>query len=80
MLEGKEVVQKFGEKGELSVDVTPDGFAEVKMSYNEKDYGVETGSFAKLDVIILLQKLAAKTENTLDDKLVAEVAKRLGRA
>lgn len=58
MLEGKELVQKIGEYGEASVDVTPqlDVIVEVK---------------AKVNIITELKKMADKTETPYDNQALA---------
>jgi hypothetical protein len=57
MLEGKELEGKIGEYGQYSVDVKADGIVEASVGI-------------RLDVIAELRKLAAKTSNKLDDKIV----------
>ncbi len=57
MLEGKEVEGKIGEYGSYEVDVMPDGKVKAMV-------GIE------LDLIAELRKLAASTDNALDDKAV----------
>jgi hypothetical protein len=57
MLEGKELEGKIGEYGQYSVDAHADGIVEASIGL-------------RLDVIAELRKLAAKTSNKLDDKLV----------
>lgn len=66
MLEGKELEGNIGSVGTYSVDVDADGI-------------VTAGVGFKVDVLDLLEKLAAKTGTTLDDSLVAGIKKLLGR-
>lgn len=77
ILEGKEVEQKLGDKGLLVVDVTDKGIVHVSMSY--VDGGLEAGSFVKLDLVSMLEMLVSKTDNNVDDALVASVKAALGR-
>lgn len=67
MLEGKELEGKIGSVGEYSVDVDDKGVVTVSVG-------------AKIDLLDELQKLAAKSNTTLDDKIVAYLKLFLGRA
>lgn len=67
MLEGKELEGKIGSVGEYSVDVDNKGVVTVSVG-------------AKIDLLEELQKFAAKTSTTLDDKIVAYLKLFLGRA
>lgn len=66
MLDGKEVEHKLGEYGTVSVDVDAKGVVEVAAS-------------VKVDLIAELEKLAARSDNSVDDKIVALVKAALGR-
>lgn len=66
MLEGKEVEVKIGNYGAASVDVDAKGFVEVAVGI-------------KVDLLAELEKLAAKTKTTLDDKFIATVKMLMGR-
>jgi hypothetical protein len=77
MFEGKELEQKLGDKGSLSVDVSDKGMVEVKLAY--ADGGLKAGSFVELDIISVLEVLVSKTGNEVDDALVASVKAALGR-
>lgn len=61
MLEGKELEGKIGEYGSYEVDVTATGKVKAMV-------GLE------VDLIAELRKLAAKTDNKLDDKAVDWIA------
>lgn len=60
MLEGKELVQKIGEYGEASVDVTPQLEVVVEIK-------------AKVNLLEELKKMAAKTATPYDDQALAWV-------
>lgn len=77
ILEGNEVEQKLGDKGSLVVDVTDKGIVSVKLAY--ADGGLKGGSFVEMDLVGLLEMLAAKTGNDIDDALVASIKLALGR-
>lgn len=79
MLEGKEVEGKIGEAGVYSVDVDAKGFFEVKAGAGGPEAGLEAGAYLKGDVVLLLKKLAANTENKVDDAMVSMIAGALGR-
>ncbi len=66
MLDGKEVDGKIGEYGSYFVDADDKGVVEVGVS-------------AKFDVVAELEKLALKSDNKIDDKIVALVKAALGR-
>lgn len=61
MLEGRELEKQLGEYGSAFVDIND-------------QLVVEVGLSAKVDLIAELRKLAAKTDNSLDDKTVDIVA------
>ena len=65
MLEGKEVEGKMGEYGNYSVDITPKGKIIAAVS-------------VEIDIVGELKKLAAKTTNKVDDKMVAMIEAALG--
>lgn len=77
MLEGKELEGKIGSDGKWEVDVMDSGLVKATASYGVS--GVQGGTFLELDIVMLLEKLAVKTSNTIDDALVAAVKKALGR-
>lgn len=54
MLEGKEIVRSYGENGSAYVDLKPNGELEI-------------GLVLKANLFTELRKLAAKTDNKLDD-------------
>jgi len=66
MLEGKELEGSLGQYGSYSVDVTDKGVVEAQV-------------IVKVDIIAELEKAAAKTNQTLDDKVVQYLKKFLGR-
>ena len=77
LFEGKELDQKLGEHGSLSIDVTEKGMLEVKLAY--ADGGLKAGSFVEVDVVSIMELLALKTGNQVDDALVASIKAALGR-
>lgn len=66
MLEGKELEGKIGSVGAYSADIDSKGIVEVMVG-------------VKVDLIAELEKLALKTDNQIDDKIVAMVKSALGR-
>lgn len=66
MLEGKEVSGVIGNIGTYSVDLDATGVVEVSVG-------------VKVDVVAELEKLALKTDNAIDDKIVQLVKSALGR-
>lgn len=60
MLEGKEIVQKIGEYGEASLDITGDMKLKLAVA-------------VEVDLIAELKKLAAKTSTPIDDQAIAWV-------
>jgi len=77
MLEGKELQGQIGPDGQWEVDVMDSGLVKATASYGMS--GVQGGAFLEIDIVMLLEKLAAKTTNTIDDALVAAIKKALGR-
>lgn len=67
MLEGKEYEKQLGDYGSVSVDVTDKGIIEVALT-------------AKVDIIAELEKIAVKTKNPIDDKVVAYLKEYLAKA
>lgn len=61
-----EVQGKIGSVGSYSVDVTPQGIVKATV-------GVE------IDVVVELEKLAAQSDNKIDDAMVAMIKSALGR-
>lgn len=66
MLDGKELQGAIGNYGSYSVDVNDKGL-------------VELGVAVKFDIIAELEKLALKSDNSIDDKMVAMIKSALGR-
>lgn len=64
MLEGNELEGKIGEAGSYAVDVNDKGVAKLTV---------------EIDVVAELEKLAKRTDNQIDDKIVAMVKSALGR-
>ena len=77
MLDGNEVEQPIGKSGKAVVDVSP--FGVVKASINWSEGGVTAGASVEVDVVDILEKLAAKSDNKIDDAIVAVVKNALGR-
>lgn len=67
MLEGKEFEKQLGQYGSVSVDVTDKGIIEVAVA-------------ARIDIIAELEKIAEKTKNPIDDKVVAYLKEYLAKA
>lgn len=66
MLEGKELEGNIGSIGSYSADLDAQGNLEVMVG-------------VKIDLIAECEKLAAKTDTTLDDSFVAVLKKLTGR-
>lgn len=66
MLEGKEIEGKLGAYGAYSVDVNPQGIVAASVTL-------------QVDIIAELEKLALKSDNQIDDKIIAIVKSALGR-
>lgn len=66
VLEGNEVEGKIGEVGSYKVDVNDKGIVEIAVG-------------VKVDLIAELEKLALKSDNQIDDKIVSIVKAALGR-
>lgn len=77
MLDGNEVEQPIGKSGKAIVDVSPFGVAKAEITWSEG--GTKAGAFIEVDVVEILEKLAAKTDNKVDDALVGMVKSALGR-
>lgn len=76
-LEGNEVEGKIGSGGGYIVDVDAKGMVKAELTYAEGS--VKGGAFVELDLVDLLEKAAAKTENTIDDAAVKMIKSALGR-
>ena len=77
MLDGKEVEGKLGQVGAYEIDVKADGTARLEL--NAKSPGVSGGVFLEVDIIGLLELAVAKTDNKVDDGLVALVKSAFGK-
>lgn len=80
MLEGKELEGKIGEVGEYFVDVEKNGQVTISLTAKKELEGVLVSSENKavVNVITLLEKVAAKTEAKWDEAVVAQIKKILG--
>ena len=76
-LEGNEVEGKLGAGGGYVVDVDAKGMVKAEVNYSEG--ALKGGAFVELDLLDLLEKAAAKSENTLDDAAVKMIKSALGR-
>lgn len=77
MFEGKEVEGKIGAGGSYVVDVTDKGVATAEAKWGEGGVSAKVGM--EVDVIVILEMLAAKTTNKVDDSMVAMIKGALGR-
>lgn len=77
MLEGPEKQGAIGAGGSYIVDVTPQGIAKAEASWSEG--GVKAGAFVEVDVVEILEKLALKSDNKIDDAVVNMIKGALGR-
>lgn len=66
MFEGKEIEGKIGDIGDYLLDVDDKGFVTAAVG-------------VKIDLIAQLEKIAAKTNNKIDDTVLAYLKKFLGR-
>jgi hypothetical protein len=66
MLEGKELEHKLGNYGSAFVDLASSGVVEVGVSL-------------KVDLVAELEKLALRSDNSIDDKLVALIKAALSK-
>lgn len=80
MLEGKEVDVKLGEVGSASVDVDKNGKVVVSIVAAKELEGIKLKSenSAEIELFVILEKVAAKTEAKWDDAVVAQVKAILG--
>lgn len=79
MLEGKELEGTFA-GGSYSLDVDMLGIVAINLSY-AKDLGdaqIQSSSSVSVSLFTILEKLAAKTGTTWDDKAVAVIESALG--
>lgn len=80
MLEGKEVEGKIGEVGAYSVDVDKTGKVVIAIEASKEIEGVKLKSVnsAEIELFVILEKVAQKTEAKWDDAVVAQVKTILG--
>lgn len=80
MLEGKELEGKIGEVGEYFVDVEKNGQVTISLTAKKELEGVLVSSENKavVNVITLLEKVAAKTEAKWDEAVVDQIKTILG--
>lgn len=77
LLEGKELEQKIGDKGSMSLDVTDKGLVLLQLVY--ADGALKASSSVEIDLVDVLDILAKKTGNNIDDAMVASIKLALGR-
>lgn len=77
MLDGNEVEKAIGKSGLAIVDVNAQGIARAEANWAEG--GVKAGAFVEVDVVEILEKLAAKSDNKIDDAIVGMIKSALGR-
>lgn len=75
--EGNEVEKKVGAGGLAIVDVSSSGIARAEINYAEG--ALKGGAYVEIDVVQALEQLAAKTDNKVDDAMVAMIKGALGR-
>lgn len=77
VMEGNELEKQFGKSGAIVLDVSSSGIATAKIDWAEG--GTKAGVFVEVDVMSILEKLAANTDNKIDDAMVGMVKSALGR-
>ena len=79
MFEGKELEGALGDVGTYSIDVDSKGVAKVEILLGKEEVGMKAGLAVELDILVLLEKAAAKTPAAWDDSIIAKVKAALGR-
>lgn len=77
VMEGNELEKQFGKSGAVVLDVNASGIATAKIDWAEG--GTKAGIFVEVDVMSILEKLAASTDNKIDDAMVSMIKGALGR-
>lgn len=77
VLEGKEFETKVGEVGTAFIDVDAKGA--VVAGADVMVEGIKAKLTIEGDIVALLEMLAMKTENKIDDKMIATIKAALGR-
>ncbi len=77
MFEGNEAEGKLGSGGGWALDVSDKGICKASMSYGEG--AVSAMMTVEMDLIVALEQLAVKTDNKIDDSMVAMIKGALGR-
>ncbi len=78
VLVGNEFEGKIGEVGSYVVDMDAKGFFKAELSAGA-DGALQAGAYLKGDLLMLLEKAAANTENKVDDAMVSMIRSALGR-
>lgn len=80
MLEGKEIEKDLG-FGKASLDVSDKGIVKIEFAASHPDFpNSKGGAFADIDIVEVLEVLAKRTTNGIDDGFVASIKLALGRA
>lgn len=80
VLEGKEIDQKIGQDGEVSLDVDDKGQVDIELSY-AKDLGfakAKVVSSLSVSIFDVAEMVAKKTATTWDDQAIAALENLLG--
>ena len=72
-----EVSGAIGSGGSYSLDVQGNGMCVAQASYSEG--ALKAGMNIEFDVVVVMEKLAQKSDNKIDDSLVAMIKAALGR-
>lgn len=78
MLEGNELEGKISDVGGYVIDIDAKGFFKMEAKAGKADE-LEAGAFIKGDILALVGKLVANSQNTVDDKLFEMLKAALGR-
>lgn len=81
MFEGNEVEKDLGSVGKAIVDVDAKGMVKVEINASVPELqNCKAGAFVHVDVVEVLEMLAKKTDNGVDDTMVGMIKMALGRA
>ncbi len=81
MFEGKELEKDLGGFGKATLDVSDKGIVKADVgAFHPSLPGSKAGAFIELDIIEVLEVLAKRTTNGVDDGVVSMVKMALGRS